>query len=251
MTDWDRDWTYGYLAALLRKIAETNPFALLGDAVSALEKGERVAFLRHDVDMSLERARDLAAKEVEWGIRATYHVMTKNPFYDCRDPAMRALLREIVAGGHEVGLHFDPSGLADTVADVETAMRIECKTLEDVLDQRVRSISFHMPSSSFIRGPLLICDGRVNAYAAPLLEWYLSDSRGRWREGEPMKSVEKPRAKHLQVLVHPLWWNEHQGTAQDRLAELVASISKKTERSFDEVAREAYDHILVRARPAA
>jgi len=57
----------------------------------------------------------------------------------------------------------------------------------------------------------------VNAYAAPLMESYLSDSAGVWRAGEPLAAIGEMHGPVLQVLIHPIWWGPEHAPAAERL----------------------------------
>lgn len=60
-------------------------------------------------------------------------------------------------------------------------------------------------------------DGKVNAYSRELMSWYLSDSAGNWREGEPLPLLSNPDRPLLQLLIHPFWWGEEHMSAGDGL----------------------------------
>jgi hypothetical protein len=80
----------------------------------------------------------------------------------------------------------------------------------------VCSISFHRPIPWMLRGPLIVC-GKVNAYADELSGWYLSDSKGNWRAGEPLSQIVQERHRILQLLTHPIWWGEEHQSPAERL----------------------------------
>jgi len=245
---WSAEWSYEYLRRLMAKVQSQYALATLAAVPSVLEGAARTAFIRHDVDVSLERARDLAVLEQSWGIRATYHVMLSCPFYDIHEPHSRELLAAIRACGHEVGLHYHPAHDEATSppqgADAEISAA--CLRLEHVLGAEVSSVSFHLPSPGLIGGPLRVAN-RVNAYAKPLLDWYLSDSRGRWREGEPMLTLDEPRSSHLQILVHPLWWGVTSEEPPKRLGVLVRELATARGIAFEALAAQVEKHILVLA----
>jgi hypothetical protein len=230
----------------MAKIEASYALERLARAPEVLGGDQPVAFIRHDIDVSLERARELATLEKSWGIAATYHVMLSCPFYDVTAPSSRQALAAIREAGHEIGLHYHPahdeSASPPHAADEEIAAA--CTRLEDVLDAPVKSVSFHLPSPGLIGGPLFVA-GRVNAYAAPLLGWYLSDSQARWREGEPMQTLDTPRGRVLQILVHPLWWGEHHEIPTFRLARLVKDLATERSGSFEAIAEMVQKHILV------
>jgi len=69
----------------------------------ALGRGDLA--LRHDVDSRLESALELARRENERGLRATYFVLHTAPYY--RRPDLLERLLELQSLGHEVGFHND------------------------------------------------------------------------------------------------------------------------------------------------
>lgn len=211
---WAEDFSYGYLERLYTEIGRRFVIRQLGHG--APPSGDPYAFIRHDVDVSLERAVALARKEAEWGIQSTYHVMLDSPLYNIGFPESRAALRELAALGHEIGLHVD----ASRGTDIDDA----CAELEGAIGNAVASISFHRPRPQDFGGPAYIA-GRVNAYGHHLTRWYLSDSRGRFREGDPIASICKPRTDDLQILIHPMWWSEQHAHPALRLRSWAHQVS--------------------------
>jgi hypothetical protein len=160
------------------------------------------------------------------GVRASYMVMLVSPLYRAEEPGSRAKLARLVELGHEVGLHFDihdrdHAGHAPDLAAIERRLRAAAHRLEQLTSRPVQSVSFHRPVRPLQRGPLYVA-GLVNAYAAPLMAWYLSDSKGSWREGDPLASLRNPAGPVLQVLIHPVWWDEEHRGADDVLDGLFA-----------------------------
>jgi hypothetical protein len=181
-------------------------------------------YFRHDVDCSLRHAVEMARIEAAEGVRATYFVMVRNPLYKLAGEA----LREMAELGHEIGLHFDcplehRALSSDLAIDAwSAAIDEDCKPIEDHIGAPVRAVSFHRPIPCMLRGPLTV-GGRVNAYASELMHWYISDSAGRWRCGDPLREIGARRHKTLQVLTHPIWWGPGHAPPGDRLDAFVAS----------------------------
>jgi hypothetical protein len=248
VTAWSAEWSHEYLRRLMTKVKSEYTLETLAQAPAVLERkpSARTAFIRHDVDVSLDRARTLAELEQSWGVRATYHVMLSCPFYDVTEARSRDNLAAIRACGHEVGLHYHPTHdeEASPPHGADEEINAACHRLEHALGTEVRSVSFHLPSPGLIGGPLHVAN-RVNAYAKPLLDWYLSDSRGRWREGEPIVTLDSPRSSTLQILIHPLWWGATTEAPTTRLASLVRELAAERGSSFDDVADLIQKHILV------
>lgn len=156
-------------------------FARFGDAI---ERGD--LFLRHDVDLSLEAALEMAELEAELGIQATYLLMTESVFYNLASPAGAAALARLRELGHPVGLH----------AVYPRA----------VLDERFDPVvSWHNPDPATMSQPVA---GAVNVYAEPYFSpaSYRSDSNQRWRAGCPHEELRAGAFPWLHVLVHPEIW---------------------------------------------
>jgi len=143
-------------------------------------------YLRHDVDLSLDAAIQMAEIEIEEGARATYFLMTQSVFYNLHSPeGLRAQnrLREL---GHRVGLHAVWPGAE----------------LDDRFDPVV---AWHNPDSDYMSDPL---PGAVNVMEPPWFDpdQYRSDSNQRWRNGCPHEELRSGTFEWLQLLVHPEIW---------------------------------------------
>jgi hypothetical protein len=143
-------------------------------------------FLRHDVDLALPAALEMAELEAEVGARATYFLMTESVFYNlASSEGVHAIarLREL---GHAVGLHavYPKVGLDERFDPV---------------------VSWHNPVPTVMSDPI---QGATSAYAAPFFvpENYRSDSNQRWRSGCPHDELPAGAFPWLQLLVHPEIW---------------------------------------------
>jgi hypothetical protein len=217
--EWACDFSYSYFRKILQAVKSNFELHLLSQApqvVGKLDKSKLI--LRHDVDVSLKRALRMARIEEDFGIRAAYMVMTESSLYRVGDDTSRDVLQKIMDMGHEIGLHIDLC--AHEIVSVEAKINSACRKLEDIIDSPVRAFSFHCPRKEDQNGPLKIGD-RVNAYARELQEWYLSDSGGRWRDGEPLPKLLRFDKPLLQLLIHPIWWDDEHLLAEKRLQAFV------------------------------
>lgn len=243
-TGWAEDFSFDYLERLYRELTKRFAPTLLRDAAEPSDRPR--VFVRHDVDVSLERAMPLANLERAWGVSSTYHVMLDSPFYR---PG-RGHLDELQALGHEVGLHYDV--VARGMKHAEPAVReadvaAAAAELEALMGAPVRSVSFHLPVPELISGPLRYA-GRISGYAQELFAWYLSDSRARWREGEPIASLDRPRARDLQILIHPIWWGPAHQDPSLRLRDWLTTLGDP--RPYGELNDVLWKHIIHRAADA-
>ena len=163
--------------------------------------------LRHDLDQALENALVLALIEHEFGLKATFFVWLESPFYNPFEPSQAEIIRQIIRLDHALGLHLevDPARLAELPEKV----RRQSELLESFFSVNCQSVSFHRPAPKLFQQEFLISQ-RVNAYAPALLNSYkyVSDSRGKWREGCVCKLIKPAEFPYLYLLLHPLWWGD-------------------------------------------
>jgi hypothetical protein len=193
---------------------------------------------RHDVDMSPNRAVRLAAIEAERGVTATYFFLLHSPFYNALELGAVACMREIVAHGHAIGLHFDASFYTDTTGEAafRHKLRIERRVLEDVVGVRAEAVSFHNPNvESGFSMQAKAYAGMVNAYGRSL--WgryrYISDSNGLWRLDRPEVVFSDPALTRVQVLTHPEWWTPDAMTPRARVTRAIDGRASRALAEYD------------------
>ena len=235
MHPWNLDFSYDYyreIIALLKR-----DFNLCSFHESPKYIGKRldrsIAILRHDIDLDIDKALIMAEIESNMGVCSCFMFLTNCAFYSIEDDTVSSAIRSIKEMGHDIGIHYDIH------QDKNSTIEIECSRLEDILNSVVKSISFHRPISEYLNGPIYIGD-RVNTYASDLMNNYLSDSKGIWREGEPLTMIKNYRNKTdviLQLLVHPIWWGCEGVTASEKLQEYFENrtigMSQKDKSYFD------------------
>ena len=199
------DFTEAAYRALLEAAARRFRLVRFADAPDA----DGIALWRHDIDFSPQRAAALARIEAGLGCRATYFVMLASPFYNAFEPAVRALLAEIAALGHDIGLHFDAGAAGRGRAETEATLGFQAATLGRLLGVPVRAFSVHNPTveaSARLEEP--VHTGLVNASAPHLYRRfsYCSDSNGVWRFRPLAEVIADPATVRLYALTHPEWW---------------------------------------------
>jgi hypothetical protein len=142
--------------------------------------------LRHDVDLSLDAAVQMAEIEAGAGAWSTWFLMTRSSFYNLASAeGERAIARLRELGGriahHAVWPHAD-------------------------LDERFEpTVAWHNPDPEFMT---VTVEGAVNVMAEPWFDpdHYRSDSNQRWRHGCPEAELATGRFEWLQLLIHPEIW---------------------------------------------
>jgi hypothetical protein len=143
-------------------------------------------FLRHDVDLALPAAVEMAELEADVGARATYFLMTESVFYNLSSSEGVATIARLRELGHAIGLH---AVYPNVVPD----------------DRFDPVLSWHNPDPRLMSDPVA---GLTNAYAEPHFEPanYRSDSNQHWRSGCPHDELRERAFPWLQLLVHPEIW---------------------------------------------
>ena len=235
---WMEDFSYGYYIKILSLLENKFQFCSFYESIRYIGKyaDPPIVLLRHDVDLDVDKALIMAKIEANMGISSCFMFLTNCPFYSINDSSVISAIQNIREMGHEIGLHYDSHQCKDTGSNIDL-IEAECYNLESSIGSIISSISFHRPLPKYINGPTFI-NGRVNAYASGLMESYLSDSKGRWRDGEPISIIENYE-KHgiLQLLVHPIWWGDTHLSAPKKLQDFfnnkTKNISKRDARVFD------------------
>lgn len=230
--EWAEDFSYSYFRKILETARNNFDFYLLSKIPSFLKKGglgKPKLVLRHDIDVSLEKALRMAKIEEDMGISATYMIMMNSPLYSLKNKATYSLLKKLLGMNHEIGIHFNINDIERNrqfdLKKIEKRIVNTCKRAENIIRRPILTVSFHRPIKNLIGGSLLVgC--KVNAYAKELMGWYLSDARGYWREGEPLPKLLAPKKTFLQLLIHPIWWGERHKAPEDRLEEFFEEKTK-------------------------
>lgn len=162
-------------------------------------------YLRHDVDLSLEHAAEMARAESVLGVTSSYFVLISTDLYNPASAKSMALMGEIMGCGHEIGLHFDATQYPGS--DLEIAANRECEILSALTRRPVDTISFHRPAPELLNLSRRFA-GRRHTYEPAFFSEiaYISDSNGGWHHGHPLDHVAIAAGTAVQLLTHPIWW---------------------------------------------
>jgi hypothetical protein len=221
------DFTYDWYRSFLERLADAGfDFRTFSDGA-----GPGDVLLRHDVDLSIEKALTTARIEADRGIEATYCVLVTSALYNPFEGKRREQLRAIQALGHEVALHFSTHEYWDSANPPDDATLVsrideERDVLGSVLSTRPETVSFHIPPSWVLDRTF---EGFTNTYSPALFSDidYIADSGQRWRTEPP--EIPDP-ARPAQVLTHPGLWGESDGGFEDRVDQSVSSACRHASR---------------------
>ncbi len=197
------------------------------------EPAQRHLILRHDIDYSLDAALPMAETEAELGLGAAYFVLVRSEFYNPAAPNGTRVLARLAALGHEIGLHFDAALYENDAGALDEAAARECTLLEQMTGTRVATISFHRPAPALL-GRSGALGGRRHAYEPRFFTemGYCSDSRGGWHRGAPLDHPTIAAGRALQLLTHPIWWQDPPMEPAGRLAHFLAERARRLDREL-------------------
>jgi len=160
--------------------------------------GMPIIYLRHDVDVDIIGAVELAQIEHRLGITSTYFIMLDSPLYNSLGDLERYCIDRIKRFGHKVGLHIDIAKYSDRY--VETVL----EALHAILGLE-RVVSFHQPTPNILRETP---PWYVSTYEPRFFTdiKYISDSQGQWRDGCPCRWLNAEKYPKVQLLTHPIHW---------------------------------------------
>ena len=101
------NFSYDNFKMMLQRACETHRFVWFPEFDPTSEIPQ--VLMRHDIDLSLERAVALAEIEAAHNVRATYFIRLNSTFYSPLSQRGYPCVQRLINLGHDLGLHFDPS----------------------------------------------------------------------------------------------------------------------------------------------
>jgi len=208
---------------------------------SEVGASDRHVLWRHDVDFSVHRALRLAQIEHEKGIQSTFFFMLNSLFYNLAEPEVLDRARKILALGHHLGLHLNPSLRVDEELDlkaIEQMVKRDSDRLTGLLGQAPVAVSFHNPDvGNLLSFDQLQLGGLVNTYSSDLREdyAYCSDSNGYWRFTPLPDLLTSGEHKKIHVLTHPGWWTPQAMSPRDRIDRCTIGRSSAVMATYDKM----------------
>lgn len=179
--------------------------------------------IRHDVDLDLDAALEISKIESELGMKSVYFIWIGSPFYNIFETRYKKVIEEIIKGGHEIGIHYDETAyVCESKEDLIAYIDRESKIFKTYFDIDIKTVSFHRPSN-YILDSDVSCGKYINTYSKRFFKefFYISDSRGQWKNGCLCSVLSKEDPEKIQLLTHPIWWKEKSLSNQERLTEFL------------------------------
>lgn len=212
------DFTYQTYRQFLQ-LAKTQGYQFLAFTDSQRQAtADQYILLRHDVDFDIYKALKMAEIEAQEGVQSTYFFMITSSFYNLYHHHVIQVIQKIFSLGHSVGLHFDEKSCIDpqNVASFQQSLEDQKKVFEQIYKKPLEIISFHRPSELVVQKNVSVGVDHtyLNKFSTDIE--YVSDSKRDFKGKDLLSYIESNNPKKMQVLIHPLWWNEDKSTiAQD------------------------------------
>ena len=211
-------------------------FVAFHEAENLLEKKKPFVLMRHDVDMDLEAALQLAKLESKLGIFSTYFFLLRTEHYNVFSKEGSKIVSDILKLGHHLGLHLDCAQYPQNLSfkEMSKVCSKEAEMLEEWFHKPVLIVSYHRPDIKVLSGNPKVSSPRKHTYIHLYNKKikYFSDSNGKWKLGSPVESEEFKNRFPLHILVHPIWWNQNSTSAYETLLKLVQKKNDALERSI-------------------
>lgn len=209
------------------------------------KESEKSVILRHDVDMSLEAALQMAMLEREMDVHSTYFILISSDFYNIFSKKSMEYINKIKEAGHDIGLHFDERKYEGNWSggNIENAIVQEAEIMEMALGFDIRSVSMHRPSKLTLDADYRIADGKiVNSYGTEFFHEfeYISDSRREWHK-DVWKILHSGQYTKLHILVHPIWYDEKEVEMAEKLKQFCLAAVEERYNTLNENLRGLQD----------
>ncbi len=197
-----------YKLALESAISQS--YSCLSFEKAYISKHKKSILIRHDIDMSLDQALEIAKVENSIGISSCFFVRLHAKFYNALSVDSKKKISTIEKMGHRIGLHFEED-FYDTY-NIFDAMATEKSLLDSFLSHEIAVVAPPEPSRPgrmlFEKNKLLNIGIKYQAYDKLLFEKfkYVSDSSCRWRDGSLEEHVNDRKTSRIYLLTHPIWW---------------------------------------------
>ena len=166
--------------------------------------------LRHDVDLSMDAAFEMAKLESYCGVNSTYYIRLDCDYYNPMSAKNVWRINEMAQAGHGIGLHIDTTFIEDEAQLIEYIN--EAKTF-----MPFTMFTFHINTDKTKGFTKTHYAGLENK---SLVEKYISDSRGNWskRNFDFIKNND-----NFTLLIHPEWWM-YKGTKHSIIKQAIKEI---------------------------
>jgi hypothetical protein len=233
------DFTHSHYKQLLLEAKKEYEFIEFNS--SEINKDKKTILCRHDVDLSIHEALNLAQIENEINVKATYFLLPHSEFYNLFEKSITEKVNEVISLGHSVGLHFDPIYYnIKTKEELEYWLNFEKEIIQKIFKVQINVFSFHNPTEEILKFDDLSYAGMINTYANEIKVnvAYCSDSNGYWRFKRMYDVISTDKPKKLQILTHPEWWTAEIMSPKQKIWRCIEKRAEKNKHFYEKALNE-------------
>lgn len=188
--------------------------------IHEIERNKNFVILRHDCDLSLNRALDIAKIEFDLDISSTFYLNPHSDFYSIFEKSQFSIVKKLLQLNHKIGLHLDCEFYEiNSRKDLCYIIESEINLLESLFGTKISSFSFHNPRNDLLQNfNDDFYSGIANTYGKSIRKIpYCSDSNGYWRHQRLSDFIEDNKEGSIHILTHPGWWTRKPMKTADKI----------------------------------
>lgn len=167
-------------------------------------------YIRHDVDISLQRQHKMAELEKKYGIQSTYLFRLHAERYEFEQA--KPIIQDLVKDGFEIGFHYE--SLSQTKGDSESAIKLFAEELKQIREiTPIHIVAAHGDKYKNRTIWPSIPKEKLKVWSCYDLkrDHYISDAGGydmfkRFGHHLFQKLTKTAKGEIVQILIHPDWW---------------------------------------------
>jgi len=202
-----------------------------------IQNKDKQIILRHDVDLDIDLAYEMAIIENKLGIKSTFFFLLSNNSYNLISEKNKKILNKIRDLGHKISLHFDMM----IYDNVEEGFEREKDIFHQIFNENINIISIHRPKNNFLETPDKFFTTQ-NSYEKKYIKeiHYFADSGGSFRYGNPLNSDAFIKKQSMQLVIHPAWWMVDRNSVKE-IVDIVVNNKKEKNISHFEKSIKTYN----------
>ena len=211
-----KEFTHKGYTSLLQAALD-NKYHFVNFQSLKVDNNEKICVMRHDIDVDLNAAYEMAKIEASVNVKSTYFLMLRSPVYNLFSRSNHRLVNEIIQLGQEIALHYDEAFYSKEIP-LNELINEEATIIENMFGKKIHVVSFHQPSIKIVENVFKL-ENFINTYDKQDLKGihYISDSNKVWKAETPWDIFENSIYKKMQLLIHPIWWMTAQEDTTENL----------------------------------
>jgi hypothetical protein len=193
-------------------------------------KKDSQLILRHDIDLDINLALEMAKIENSLEMKSTYFFLARSESYNLISDHSIELLNKIKELGHRISIHFDLM----QYKDVHSGLIQETELFKSYFEDEIDIISIHRPNEDFLSNPENFFNIKTSYEKKFTKEniSYFADSGGSFRFGNPIDSLDFRENKNIQLLTHPVWWTLDKGSVNECVESVLKNKNNNMRKHF-------------------